>query len=69
MIEKYDPMRLPCGGTAYFDQESGISFRCWDCMAVIGSIGQSQRCKDEAKKWETWEALGGQGWDYFSEAE
>jgi hypothetical protein len=68
-MEKLDPMKLPCGGTAYFDQESGISFRCWDCMAVVGSIGQPQECKDAAQKYENWEKLGGKGWDYFAEAE
>lgn len=62
-----DLMRLPCGGTAYLDESSGISYRCEDCMAVVGSIGQPQRCKDEAKKWDVWETLGGKGWDYFAE--
>ena len=66
---RYDPMHLPCGGTAYFDEASGISYRCADCMAVVGSIGQPQRCKDEAKKYEVWEALGGKGWDYFGGSE
>lgn len=65
---KLDPMSLPCGGIAYFDESSGISYRC-ECGAVVGSIGQPQRCKDEAKKWEVWEALGGQGWDYYAGVE
>lgn len=64
-----DPMRLPCGGVAYFDFESGISYRCHTCMAVVGSIGEPQECKDAAKKWDNWKALGGEGWDYFAEAE
>ena len=64
-----DPMRLPCGGTAYFDESSGISYRCKDCMAVVGSIGQPQHCKDEMKKYENWAKLGGKDWDYFAEAE
>ncbi len=64
-----DLMRLPCGGTAYFDTSSEISYRCQDCNAVVGSIGQPQHCKDEMKKWEVWEALGGQGWDYFEGVE
>ncbi len=68
-MSQLDPMRLPCGGTAYFDESSGISYRCEDCMAVVGSIGMPQSCKDEAKKWEVWEALGGKGWDYLAEAE
>lgn len=55
---------LPCGGTAYFDHGSGISYRCETCFAVVGSIGQSQRCADEAQKWRNVEALGGKGWDY-----
>lgn len=64
-----DPMKLPCGGTAYFDFESGISYRCQDCMAVVGSIGQPQRCKDAAQKYHNWAKLGGEDWDYFAEAE
>ena len=70
MSEKYDAMPLPCGGTAYYDYESTChSYRCQNCFAVVGSIGQPQRCKDEATKWESWAKLGGQGWDYFAEAE
>lgn len=61
-------MRLPCGGTAYWDESSGISYRCEVCGAVVGSIGQPQSCKEEAKKYEVWEMLGGKGWDYFEEA-
>ncbi len=61
-----DTMRLPCGGTAYFDESSGISYRC-ECGAVVGSIGMPKVCKDEADKWHAREQLGGTGWDYFSE--
>jgi hypothetical protein len=62
------PMNLPCGGVAYFDFSSGISYRCEMCNAVVGSIGQPQRCKDEAKKWEAWQKLGGKGWNYKQES-
>lgn len=58
------PLHLPCGGKAYFDESSGISYRCEDCMAVVGSIGQPQRCKDAAKKYDNWEQLGGRNWNY-----
>ena len=57
------PLQLPCGGTAYFDHSSGMSYRC-ECGAVVGSIGQPKQCKDEILKWEMWEKLGGNGWDY-----
>lgn len=57
------PMYLPCGGTAYFDESSGISYRC-ECGAVVGSVGQPQSCQDEAQKWDNWVTLGGKGWDY-----
>jgi hypothetical protein len=72
MIESYradnlDPMRLPCGGTAYFDESSGISYRCIDCMAVVGSMGMPSECKTEAEKWRVMELLGGKGWDYYAE--
>jgi hypothetical protein len=61
----YDPLKLPCGGTAYWDAYSGISHRCEVCLAVVGSIDQPQHCKDEAQKYEMWEKLGGKGWDYY----
>ena len=60
-------MPLPCGGIAEFD--GNMSYRCHQCMAVCGSIGQPQRCKDEENKWEVWQALGGEGWDYFAEVD
>lgn len=55
---------LPCGGTALFDDGAGYGYRCWDCMAVVGSMGQPNSCKEESKKYENWEELGGKGWDY-----
>jgi hypothetical protein len=67
-INKLDPMKLPCGGVAWPDPDSSIhAYRCEVCMAVVGSIGQSQSCKDEAQKYDNWEKLGGKGWDYFQE--
>jgi hypothetical protein len=66
---KYDAMKLPCGGIAYFDEDSGISYRCELCGAVVGSIGQPQSCKDEMQKWDNWSKLGGKGWDYRQEIE
>jgi hypothetical protein len=59
-----DLMRLPCGGIAEFDEDSGISYRCTHCMAVVGSIGMPQGCKDEIQKWDNWKELGGEDWDY-----
>lgn len=41
--------RMNCGGVPVFDRESGMSYRCDKCFAVIGSIGQSQQCKDMSK--------------------
>jgi hypothetical protein len=58
-------MHLPCGGTAHFDTASGIGYRCEVCMAVVGSMGQPNECKEEMKKWENWAKLGGQDWLYF----
>ena len=62
-------MRLPCGGVAYFDESSGISYRCEHCMAVVGSIGMPSECKREMDKWDLIEKLGGKGWDYLEEHE
>jgi hypothetical protein len=39
-------MPLLCGATAYFDEGSGISYRCETCMAVVGSIGMPRACKE-----------------------
>ena len=58
------PMYLPCGGVAYFDPDSGISYRCETCFAVVGSMGQPRSCREEVKKYDAWKELGGQGWDY-----
>lgn len=55
---------LPCGGRARWDFDSDMGYRCEDCFAMLGSIGQPQRCQEESQKWKTLEALGGQGWDY-----
>lgn len=55
-------IQMPCGGVAFFDGD--FSYRCFDCMAVVGSMGQPQRCKDEAAKYDNWLILGGKGWDY-----
>ena len=63
----YSPMLLPCGGIAYWDEASGIAYRCELCNAVVGSIGQPRRCREEAQKWDMMKALGGKGWDYFEE--
>jgi hypothetical protein len=60
------PLKLPCGGEARFDFESGISYHCERCGAVIGSIGQLQHCKDEDEKYRLMKRLGGKGWDYRS---
>lgn len=60
----YKPLRLPCGGTAYFDDGAGYGHRCWDCMAVLGSIGQPRHCKEEADKWRAYEKAGMWKWDY-----
>ncbi len=61
---RYQTMYLPCGGVAEFDESSGISYRCEMCGAVVGSIGQSQSCREEAKKWDAYEKAGMWRWDY-----
>ena len=56
---------LPCGSSARWDSESDMGYRCTSCFAIVGSIGQSDRCHEEANKWKTLKALGGRGWDYY----
>jgi len=53
---------LPCGSTAHFDGD--FSYRCDSCFAVVGSMGQSAQCKEEADKWKNLKTLGGKGWNY-----
>lgn len=67
-IEFFKPMYLPCGGIAHFDKSSGISYRCEECMAVVGSVGMPRSCKNEIEKYDNWEELGGKGWDYYKDA-
>lgn len=69
LVDMSSLMKLPCGGIAYYDENSGMNYRCAQCMAVVGSIAQPQHCKDEAAKWDNWEALGGKGWDYYCDPE
>lgn len=53
--------KLPCGGTAHFDYESGISHRCDQCFAVVGSMGMPSECasmlRDEREKEQIRKAL------------
>lgn len=60
------PLYLPCGGTAYWDEGSGCSHRCADCMATVGSIGMPRDCKHEMDKYEkVLPALGSKiYWDF-----
>jgi hypothetical protein len=37
---------LECGSVASFDHDSGISYRCNTCFAVVGSTGMPARCKE-----------------------
>lgn len=60
----FKELNLPCGGTAYFDDSSGISYRCEDCGCVVGSISQPKHCADEAKKYHAYEKEGMWRWDY-----
>lgn len=57
-------IKLPCGSIALFDADAGYGYRCTDCFAVVGSIGQPKECVEEAKKYDTWKRLGGKGWNY-----
>ena len=56
---------LPCGNRATFDHGSGMSYRCDQCWAVVGSIGQPKECKEAAQKYDVLKALGSTAyWDY-----
>lgn len=64
-LMNFEPMYLPCGGTAFFDEDQKINnWRCSRCNAVVGSSAQSKDCIEQAKKYELMKVLGGSGWDY-----
>lgn len=48
MVEAKLP-QMPCGGTPLFDSDIGCAYRCDTCWAILGSIGQSERCKQMNK--------------------
>jgi hypothetical protein len=52
---------LPCVAVAYQEE---FGYRCIQCNAVVGSVGQPGRCREESEKYKTLESLGGKGWDY-----
>ena len=39
------PITLLCGNIAVFDMSSGISYRCENCSAVVGSVGMPKECQ------------------------
>lgn len=41
-----DELELLCGSIASFDHDSGISYRCNTCNAVVGSVGMPRQCKE-----------------------
>jgi hypothetical protein len=55
--DRYPPINLLCGNTARFDYESGISYRCETCFAVVGSIGMPRVCQELYEKEKVWETL------------
>ena len=66
MKDEHLPLRLPCGYTAEFDEDSVRAHRCTHCGAVVGSISVPRRCADKARAWEALELIGGSGWDYIT---
>lgn len=44
VLERLEKMN--CGGTPIWDYPSACGYRCSMCMAMIGSIAQSDRCKE-----------------------
>lgn len=57
-------LHLPCGGTAYFDEQSGYSYRCELCGATLGSIAQTQACNEADFAIETEGRRSGKKWNY-----
>lgn len=57
-------IHLPCGSRARWDTESEMGYRCMDCFAMVGSVGQPQHCQEAAQMYANLKTLGGKGWDY-----
>ena len=38
------PIELLCGSRAEFDVESGMGYRCTECLAMVGSMGMPREC-------------------------
>ena len=59
MDSEFGPITLLCGNTAEFDIDSGISYRCTACFAVVHSVGMPRRCKELYDMREVVEKLKG----------
>ncbi len=55
----YKPIRLLCGSLASFDHNSGISYRCNNCFATVGSVGMPKQCKEIYEMQEVVDKLKG----------
>lgn len=53
----FKPIVTECGNIAVFDIESGISYRCTACFAVVGSIGMPVDCRTVYEQAEMWRRL------------
>ncbi len=52
-------IELLCGSSASFDYGSGISYRCNECGATLGSVGMPKQCKELYDMVRTIETLQG----------
>jgi hypothetical protein len=52
---------LPCLAVAFQEE---FCYRCIDCNAIVGSVGQPNQCQKESEKYKMLNAMGGKGWDY-----
>jgi hypothetical protein len=59
----YPPIKLLCGSMASFDIESGISYRCDKCYAVMRSIGMPKACKELYDMQDVVDKLKGQRYE------
>jgi hypothetical protein len=44
--QQFPDITLLCGNIASFDMTSGISYRCHNCFATVGSMGMPKKCKE-----------------------
>lgn len=63
-MQGLEPLYLPCGGMAFWDEDKLSGHRCTTCGQIIGSETQPKKCIDLLNQYLLVASLGGKGWDF-----